>query len=185
VPVDNGASQRRSLTNDGNSVLNQASTISPKESSSESLAAMTFTPFSQVDYGASKFPGAGEANITPIGSGVVETTSQQSRSQAATKMTIDGADYGVTGRRGVNEANKTFLGATPEVFGQATSELPHTGGPITPLTQAPTTVYKLLAFDSVTNAKVGPWVDTQISLRGAPASTNPPTRLTVEGQWTQ
>jgi hypothetical protein len=185
VPVDNGASQRRGLTNDGSSVLNQASSTQPKESSSESLPALTFTPFSAVDYGPTKFPGAGETNITPIG-GALETTSQKSRSQTATKMTIDGADYGPSARAGVREVSHTSMGGAPEVSSQATSENPSTGGPLTPLSQAAIIYYKLLAFDSITNAKVR-WVSTVKDLSNAPASPdgNPLTRLTVEAQWTQ
>lgn len=187
MPVDNGASQRRSLTSDGNTVVNQAQSTQPKGSSSESLAAVTFTPLAATDYGPTKFPGVGEGGVTIIGPAVMETLSSQSRSQTATKMTIDGADFGASVRRGVNEQLKTALGATPESAVQATSEMPANGGPTTPLSQAPTTYYKLLAFDSITNAPVR-WVSTFKDLSNAPASpngnplTSPPI---VEAQWTQ
>jgi hypothetical protein len=165
VPVDNGPSQRRGLTSDGASVLNQASAVFPKESSSESLAPLTFALLS-TDFGPTKFPGVGEAQITPIGDAVQETTSSQSRSQTVASMKWDGADFGPSQRASPKESLFTPLGSSPETSAHGTSYLPSNGGPLTGIggtvAATTTTYYKLRAKD--TGAGYVEWVTTATPL---------------------
>jgi len=167
MPVDNGPSQRRGLTSDGASVLNQASGVFPKESSSESLASLTFAPYSATDFGPTKFPGAGETQITRIGDAVQETTSSQSRSQTVASMKWDGADFGPSQRAAPKESLITPLGSLPETSAHGTSYLPSNGGPLTGIggtvgAAATTTYYKLRAKD--TGAGYVEWVTTATPL---------------------
>lgn len=187
MPVDQGLSQRRSVGSDYVSMAGQAAAATPQSSSGESYFQNSFGPAALTDEGSTKFPGIGEANITKIGNLVVEVSSDASRSQVQSSLVLDGTDLGPTARAGAKQTGHTPLGASPVSSNQSTSQVNAVGYPPDQIATPSTTLYKLLAYDSVTKTPVR-WVSAYKDLSNAPASpdgnplTSPPT---VEAQWDQ